>query len=117
MAHEHVNHVRFFSGDGVNMSSAGTDTLLYTPPTGKVLDVKHVIVSFLGDANCVVDIYNDTGSDTADQVFAFTYDYDSGGKTENIIHLKDLSGFTFSKGFQCVGTSSKFNIAVSGILI
>lgn len=117
MAHEHVNHVRFFSGDGVNMSSAGTNTLLYTPPTGKVLDVKNVIVTFTGDANCVVDIYNDTSSGTSDQVFAFTYDFDTTGKTENVVHLKDLSGFTFSKGFQCVGTSSKFNIAVSGILI
>ena len=34
------------------------------------------------------------------------------------IHLKDLSGFTFSKGFQCVTSAAgNCSVAVSGILI
>ena len=103
--------------DTVDRSAAGTNTLLYTPPTGKVLDVKHVILSFKGSADCSVDIYNDTGSGVADQVFAFVYDYDTTGKTDSIIHLANLSGFTFSKGFQFVSTASLSNIMVSGILI
>ena len=112
-AHAHVNHVRFFKGDDANISSG---TVLYTPPTVKVLDVKQIVVSFTGDANATCDIYNDTAG-TDDQVMALVYDYDANSGTQGVIHLKDLSGFTFSKAFRVVATSSKVNIAVSGILI
>ena len=43
----HINHVRFFLDEDTDASSAGTNTVLYTPPTGKVLDVKHIIISLV----------------------------------------------------------------------
>ena len=83
MAHEHVNHVRFFKGDDANMSSG---TTLYTPPTGKVLDVKQIIISFTGDALCVVNIYNDTDG-TSDEVMAFNYAFNADDNQNQTIHL------------------------------
>ena len=115
MAHEHINHVRFFLDEDTTANAAGTNTLLYTPPTGKVLDVKHIILSPEAGADGYVDIYNDTGSGVADQVMRLDWDDSSGPTT---IHLADLSGFTFSKGFQCVTSAAgNCSVAVSGILI
>ena len=115
MAHEHVNHVRFFLDEDTSANSAGTNTLLYTPPTGKVLDVKHIILSPEAGADGYVDIYNDTASGTADQVMRLDWDDSS---DNSVTHLRDLSGFTFSKGFQCVTSAAgNCSIAVSGILI
>jgi len=90
-------------------------TVLYTPPTGYVLDVKHIIIGFTGDATCVVNIYDDTGG-TADEVMAFNYQFNADDNQNQTIHLKDLDGFYFGKAFRVVATSSKVNIAVSGIL-
>lgn len=116
--HAHMNHVRFFLDEDVDASSAGTNTVLYTPPTGKVLDVKHIIISPEPNAIGFVDIYNDTSSGTNDQVFRFDFDSTDGQSVSAPIHLKDLSGFTFSKGFQCVTSAAgNCSVAVSGILI
>lgn len=116
MAQEHINHVRFFLDEDTDASSAGTNTVLYTPPTGKVLDVKHIIISPEAGADGFVDIYNDTSSGVADQVFRFDWSDNDG--SAGITHLKDLSGFTFSKGFQCVTSAAgNCSIAISGTLI
>ena len=112
---EHINHVRFFLDEDTTANSAGTNTLLYTPPTGKVLDVKHIILSPEAGADGYVDIYNDTSRGTSDQVMRLDWDDSS----DNAVHhLANLSGFTFSKGFQCVTSAAgNCSIAVSGILI
>ena len=113
--HAHVNHVRFMLDEDTTANSAGSNTLLYTPPTGKVLDVKHIIISPEAGADGFVDIYNDTGSGTNDQVFRFDWDDSS---DNGAMHFKDLSGFTFSKGFQCVTSAAgNCSVMVSGILI
>ena len=118
MSMSHLNHVRFELANSVDAGTAGTNTELYTPPTNKVLEVKHLIICFDGTATATVDIYDDTATGTNDPVFHFDYVFnaDTSEGAPMIYHLGPLDGFYFSKCFQCVATASKVNVMVSGIL-
>lgn len=113
----HLNHVRFFLDEDTDASSAGTNTLLYTPPTNKALEVKHIVLSPEPGAIGYLDIYDDTGSGTSDQVMRLDWDSTDGQSTSWPIHIGPLDGFSFGKGFQCVTSAAgNCSIAVSGIL-
>ena len=114
MTQSHLNHVRFFLDEDTTANSAGTNTLLYTPPTGYALEVKHIILSPEAGADGYVDIYDDTGSGVADQVMRLDWDDSSDNA---VVHIGPLDGFYFGKGFQCVtNAAGNCSIAVSGIL-
>lgn len=114
MSMSHLNHVRFFLDEDTAANSAGTNTVLYTPPTNKVLEVKHIIISPEAGADGYVDIYDDTSSGVLDQVFRFDWDDSSDNAA---FHFGPLEGFYFGKGFQCVTSAAgNCSVMVSGIL-
>ena len=114
MTQSHINHVRFFGDEDVAMNTIGTATILYTPPTGYIFEVKHIIISPEAGADGYVDIYDSLSTNATDQVFRFDWDDSSGPTT---IHLADLSGFYFGKGFNFVTSAAgNCSVSVSGIL-
>ncbi|MAE85934.1 MAG: hypothetical protein CMB80_24570 [Flammeovirgaceae bacterium] len=114
MTQSHLNHVSFFGDEDTSMNTIGTNTVLYTPPTGYVFEVKHIIISPEPGADGYVDIYDSLTTNATDQRFRLDWDDTNLG---GVIHLKDLSGFYFGKGFNFVtDAAGNCSVAVSGIL-
>ena len=109
----HLNHIRLLVSDATD-ASGGLDK--FTPPTGKIFEPKHMIISWTGDANAAMQIFDATsGNAIATQVFDFNYDYGTAASENNTLHIP-LDGFYFSKGFRVYATANKVNLMVSGII-
>jgi|TARA_Y100000310_G_scaffold99713_1_gene97558 hypothetical protein len=96
-------------------TDASSGSNLYTPESGKLFELKHLIISWTGAANASMQIYDAT-SGTTDPVFDFNFDFADTKGGDNINHIGPLDGFYFGHAFRVVATANNVNVAASGIL-
>jgi hypothetical protein len=109
-----ANMVRAYVDNGTD-TTGGTN--IYTPESGKVFELKHMVVAFnAGSTDYTIDVYDDTNG-TADQVMHIVHDASDTGTT-NTYEFGPFEGFYFGKAMRVVASaSSGVSIAVTGSIL